>query len=202
MRSQKGIGFIAAAVAAALLAVGSARSQDDHPLDPNWPKFHDLDLGRWGQKTGLSKSTLKELLRAAGRESGYDYDIQNLDARSLKKRGQVLLAIYEFGTGHCLTAYVIDTQTPYFEKIWEANGATESTFCTESVLGKATASVGLQGTIVIKLPVWNGGVPKSSENSELLVVEYTWTGKTYRLNDEKKFPHYKWSGTDWEVRRE
>ncbi len=202
MMFEKSIRIIAPAVVAALFVVGSARPQDDYPPDPNWPKFHDLDLGRWGQKSGLSKSTLKELLRAAGREDEFDYSFQNVDARGLKKRGQVLLSIYDFGTGHCMAVYVIDTRTPYYEKIWQADGATESNFCTESVLGAATASVGPQGTIIVKLPVWNGEVPKSSANSELLVVEFSWNGKTYGLHSEKKFPRYKWNGTDWGVLRD
>jgi len=200
MRFEKIIAITAPAVVAALFVVGSARPQDDHPFDPNWPKIHDSDLGRWGQKTGLSKSTLKELLRAAGREGSYDYDIQNLDPRSLKKRGQVLLSTYEFGTGHCMTVYAIDTRMAYYEKVWEAAGAGVSNFCTESVLGAATASVGPQGTIVVKLPVWNGEVPKGPENSELLVVVYVWAGKTYQLGTQRKFSHYKWNGTDWEAR--
>ena len=198
MRVRTGVGIIILAFVG-LFVIGSARAQDDYSVDRNWPKFHDMDLRRWGEKTGLSQSTLQELLRAVGREDDTDYRFQNIDARSLKKRGQVLLSTYEFGTAHRMTVYVIDTRTPYYERIWQADGTTEFDFSTESVLGAATASVGPKGTIVVKLPVWNGRVPKSSENSVLRVAEYVWDGKTYALHSERKFLRYKWSGTDWEV---
>lgn len=193
------VGFVVLVVGASLLASRSASPQDDYPLDPDWPEFHANDLRRWARESSLSVDTLKELLRAAGREDDADYRFQNVDARSLKKRGQIFLSIYDFGTGHCMTVYAIDTRTPYYRKIWETDGATQSNFCTDSILGAPTASIGPEGRIVVKLPIWNGEVPLSRQNSELLVVDYVWTGKTYRLDAERKFPRYKWNGRDWEV---
>lgn len=180
-------------------AATRAGPQDDFPSDPNWPAFHATDLARSSHKSGLSTTVLKELLRAAGREGDYDYKIGDVDAKSLKKRGQVLVVTYDFGTGHCMTVYAIDTRTPYYRKVWEAGGTESGDFCTDSILGAPTASVGSEGTILVKLPVSNGVVPLSRENSVLLVVDYVWTGETYQLHSERKFPRYKWNGDDYQV---
>lgn len=189
----------ALALVVAMCASGSAGQQGEYALDPHWPTYHAKDLREWARKSGLSVARLKELLRAAGREDDYDYYIGKVDSLSLKKRGQVFLSTYDFGTGAALTAYVIDTRTPYYEKVWQAAGTADTDFVTDSMLGRATASVGRAGTIVVMMPDWNGKVPMSHENSDLLVFQYVWTGTTYRLQSATKFPHYKWNGTDWEV---
>jgi hypothetical protein len=183
----------------AMCAANWGRAQGEHPLDPNWPTYHARDLGESARKFGLSTAVLRELLRAVGREGDYDYYIGKVDAVSLKKRGQVFLSIYDFGTAAALTVYVIDTRTPYYRKIWEAAGTAHTAFMTASILGRATASVDPQGEIVVRLPIWNGEGLLSKENSDLTVVQYKWTGKTYRLDSEKRFHRYKWNGKDWEV---
>jgi hypothetical protein len=176
-----------------------ARAQEDHPFDPNWPTFHAQDLRNSARRYGLSTAILKELLRAAGREGDYDYYIGRVDALGLKNRGQVFLSIYGFGTAERLTVYAIDTRTPHYRKIWEAGGAAHTDFQTASLLGRATASVSPEGNIVVKLPDWNGEGLLGKENSDLIVVEYKWTGKTYRLDSEERFHRYRWNGKDWEV---
>jgi hypothetical protein len=187
------------AVLVTVFAASRAGPQDDYPSDPNWPAFHDADLARSSRRSGLSTTVLKELLRAAGREGDYDYKIGDVDRKSLKKRGQVLVATYDFGTGHCMTVYAIDTRTPYYRKVWEASGTESGDFCTDSILGAPKASVGSEGTILIKLPISNGVVPLSRGNSLLLVVDYVWTGETYQLHAERKFPRYTWNGNDYQV---
>jgi len=183
----------------AMCGANWGRPQEEHPLDPNWPAYHARDLRDSARKFGLSTAILKELLRAAGREGDYDYYVGKVDALSLKKRGQVFLSIYNFGTAGLLTAYVIDTRTPYYTRVWEAGGTAHRDFGTASILGRATASVSPQGSIVVKLPDWNREGLLSKENSDLIVVEYKWTGKTYRLDSEKRFHRYRWDGKDWEV---
>jgi hypothetical protein len=128
------------------------------------------------------------LLQAAGREDDSAYDIENVDAQGLKNRGQVLLSIYEFGTGHCMTVYAIDTRTPSYRKIWEASGAKLSNFCTASILGAATASVGPEGTIVVKLPVPKEGLPLSKLNSELLLQTTCGLGRRTACAPRKNSP--------------
>jgi hypothetical protein len=189
---------LALAVIVTAVAASLARLQEDYPMDPDWPALHAKDLARWSRSSGLSIPVLKELLRAAGREDDADYRFQNVDARSLKRRGQVLLSICEFGTGNCMTVYVIDKRTPYYRKIWEAPGGY---FCTESVLGAPTASVGPRGEILVKFPIgnWNGELPFNRKGTKLDVLEYVWTGKTYELHAEREFPRYEWNGKDWEV---
>jgi hypothetical protein len=193
------LGIVSLVVIVSMFAAKSSRPLEDDTGDSDWRTFHAKDLLHWAQKSGLSTDSLKELLRSAGREDDSSYAIENVDARSLKKQGQVLLSIYEFGTGHCMTVYAIDTRTPYYRKVWETDGASQRNFCTDSILGAATASGTAQGGIVVKLPIWNGEAPLSRQNSQLLVADYVWTGKTYQLHAEKRFSHYKWNGKDWEV---
>ena len=183
----------------ALCAAKWARPQEQYPFDPNWPTYHARDLQESARKYGLSPAILKELLRAAGREDDYDYYIGKIDALGLKKRGQVFLSTYDFGTAARLTVYAIDTRTPYYRKIWETGGTAHTDFCTASFLGRATASVSPEGSIVVKLPDSNGKGVLSHENSDLIVVEYKWTGETYRLYSENRFHRYRWNGKDWEV---
>jgi len=128
-------------VVVAVCAASPAMPQGGYPFDPNWPAFHARDLQRAAQTFDVSTARLKELVRAAGREDDADYYIGKVDALSLKKRGQVLLSIYDFGTAEALTVYAIDTRAPYYRKIWEAAGTAHTNFITPSILGRATASV-------------------------------------------------------------
>src|ERR1700730_5287393 len=78
-----------------------------------WASFHARDISNASKKFGLSIPTVETLIRAVDREDGEEdeYSIQRIDALSLKQRGQILLALTDFGTANSLEVNVIDVQT-------------------------------------------------------------------------------------------
>lgn len=175
-------------------------------VDPDvWEAFHKKDIRAWAHKSGLSVATVESLLRATAGDGGADnvYSIQNIDTKSLRKRGHILIALTGPATGHALSVYVVRARLPY-ALIWNAFGLDENgscpaeTFATESILGEATASVSPRGRILVKMPIWNGQPDVGGEHkSVLLVASYSWTGKSYVLVEERQFTHYRWDGRDY-----
>jgi hypothetical protein len=66
-------------------------------------------------------------------------------------------------------------------------------------LGAATASVGREGKIVVRVPVSNGRIPLSRQNSVLMSTDYVWNGKTYLFEETTKASHYRWDGTNYQI---
>jgi hypothetical protein len=184
------------------------------PVDPQfWNAYHRSDIRTWAVKSGFSVATVRELLEAIGRDEGVGedaegdvYSIQNIDARSLARRRQILVALTGPATGHTLFVFVIQSRRPY-AVIWDASDLEGTDTCptvpfaTSSILGEAEAAVANDGDIVIRMPVeqeFGGTDPYSREQkSQLIVATYAWSGKTYRLKSERTYPSYHWNGRNF-----
>jgi hypothetical protein len=175
-------------------------------VDPKeWRAFHEKDVRTWSLKSGLSISVIERLLAAVGHEDSVDddsYSIGNIDAKSLAKRGQILIALNGPPTSHALSVYVVRAKPPY-AYVWKLFGLDENgscpaqTFAIASLLGEGTASVTRRGEILVRLPMWKNQDSRASDaKKELLVASFTWTGTTYRLNEERIFSTYHWNGSD------
>jgi hypothetical protein len=65
-------------------------------------------------------------------EDGYDwYIIENVDAKALRAREHVLLSTWDFGSGNCMTLFVLKAEGARFQVIWRS----QENLGTESVLG-------------------------------------------------------------------
>jgi hypothetical protein len=154
-------------------------------------------------KSGLPVRAIDGILEAVGwgdrlddSQSADPFTIQNLDARSLAKRGQIFVALTGPATGHALSIYAVRSRPPY-EVIWGASELLESgscpavTFATESLLGEATASISKRKHIIVRIPSRNDVANADGESTPyLLVATYDWDGKTYQLLSERKFEPY------------
>jgi len=187
------------------------RASAQGPVDPAvYEAFHRRDIRLWATKSGLSVAAVESLLRAVGRDGTGDddgdvYSIQDIDVKSLSKRGQIFIALTGPATGHALAVYVVRSARLH-EKVWEALELDENrscppeTFATESILGEATGSVSASGQILVKIPIWNGEPDQGGHHgSVLLVATYQWNGKTYELRTERTFSRYRWGGDDYAV---
>ena len=168
-----------------------------------WEAIHSEDIRTWATKSGLSVKAIERIVKSIGRGGGLDdedsdapYSIQDIDVKSLEKRGQIFVALTGPATGHALAVYVVRARSPY-SKIWEVSELFENgscpgvTFATESLLGEATASVSSRGQIVVRIPTRNTEPNKDGEyTAYLLAATYAWNGKTYVLQSERKFAHY------------
>lgn len=166
----------------------------------DWPKFHRKDIRTWSVKSGLPARTIQAILNSIDEDQ---YLIQRIDMRSLSSRGQILVALTDFGTAHWLSVNVVQARPPYRD-LWHTRSIAQYRTCsevdlgTESVLGEATASATKDGRVLINIPERrnendNGVNPKT----QLLVATYIWAGKTYHLKDEEVFSSYGWNGNDY-----
>src|SRR5208283_3740415 len=165
-------------------------------------RIHANDLRQWEQKSGLPVLMIEKLLAAAAYSESDEnqYLIENIDLKTLKRRGQTLLVTSNAGTAHCLSVSVIDTATNNYREVWQTTdipGVEE--LCTESLLGQATAHATMGGDIVVQMPVRlneepvGHGMPKG----QLLVGRFAWNGRTYALKFHGKIVQYYWNGADW-----
>ena len=170
------------------------------PAQEDWIAFHKRDVEKASVRSGLSKRTIAKLLDAAGQEANpqeIQYVIQTVDAVSLKRRHQVLLALTDFGTSHALSVHVISAAASKYVELWGTreipswNECDSMNLSTESMLGIATASAKPNGQITIKIPV-------REPERLLLVATFVWLGKTYRVASVREFSKFEWKGQDWE----
>jgi hypothetical protein len=193
------IGILVLPVAVLLFATTPTLAQS-LPSVSDWNAFHKRDIEKASARFGLPKRTIEKLLDAAGQDTNLQeiqYGIQTVDAASLKRSRQVLLALADFGTSHALSVHVISTATPKFLEIWRTREIPAWSDCdsidlsTESALGIATASAKPKGQIIIKIPV-------REPERLLLVATFVWLGETYSIASVREFSTFKWKAPDWE----
>ncbi len=149
----------------------------------DWPEYHKKDLARWATKSGRSFSWVKALTEAATEESSTEADPQNLytiesiDAKTLKKRKQILFSTWDAGTGHCLTLYVLKSAGSSFEKIWQSN----DNLCTRSILGAAKTQAMPDGRIIVRYREYSVDSDPAKNALPILrvVITYKWDGIAY-----------------------
>jgi hypothetical protein len=193
-----------------LLTIGFPRGVSAQLGDfDTWEPTHREDVRTWAAKSGLGVGVVHRILTAIGRNQGRDadgeedmYSIQSIDARSLTKRGQILVPLTGPATGHALAVYVVCARPPY-ATVWEGTDIFESGSCpsvssaTESLLGEAIASVTAKGWIRVKMPTRRDeSTRKTEDETVLLVADYYWTGKTYVLPKVLEFTPYRRNGRD------
>lgn len=85
-----------------------------------WPyRAMNLDqlAAQWSRRTGLNRSDVLSMIRAAGmRDSTPDY-LDAIDHRTLRKRGDVLVVTAD-GNGHCLTLHVLRKKADGYRVVW------------------------------------------------------------------------------------
>jgi hypothetical protein len=141
---------------------------------------------KWAARTHTSTDTIHLMLAAAGLNSRDDFEIENLDLNGLRSRKQVLLSTWDYGTGHCLTVYVLRSiDRNGYDEIFETDGAGDQNFCTESVLGGAHAYLS-DGRIIVQMPTGTQGGHGSPFNGpkfiELSCSTFVWNGHSYVLD--------------------
>ena len=161
----------------------------------DWPELHKRDLSKWAAKTGLPFQFVSELTKTATRDDVKDveeeyfwYTIENVDTKTLSKRGHILLSTWAAGTGHCLTVYVLKHEGAHFEKVWQSN----NNLCTESVLGAAKTQVIPDGRIIVSFRDYD----REKEEAPILRVKliYKWDGATYVYAGRTVRPEQRVSG--------
>lgn len=173
--------------------------------DVDWIEIHKKDMAEWTRKSGIEIETLIHVVKRDISEDD-QYLIQMVDATSLRKRGQVVLALAGAGTAHPLTVYVLTKTGASYRELWSAEklpsqaGCAETYFATDSVLGEPIASVTPEKTIEIRMPIEKQSPAKSDAtrtHSQLLVVEYGWSGNTYSLKRVRVFARYLPEAKTW-----
>jgi hypothetical protein len=170
-----------------------------------WAKFHDEDMRKWSIRSDLPGKTIKTILSPIDGDDPDEnqYLIQRIDTRSLASRGQIFVALTDFGTSHWLSVWIVNARPPY-EDVWYTSSIQKSGACpevdlgTESILGEATASATKDGQLLTDVP------EKQDENNkgwnpktQLLVATYIWAHNKYQLKREEVFTSYGWNGNDY-----
>ena len=150
----------------------------------DWPELHKKDLSKWAAKTSLSFRFVSELTKTATHDDVKDveeeyfwYTIENVDTKTLSRRGHILLSTWAAGTGHCLTLYVLKHEGAHFEKVWQSN----DNLCTESILGAARTQAMPDGRIIVRFREYSEDYDRAKEQPRILQVKliYKWDGATY-----------------------
>src|SRR5712692_1207324 len=175
-----------------MLVLGvSGASTSQNTAEEDWTMVHRRDDESWAMKSGLSAATvrgLRELAKVPDDMPGVRID--NLDAKTLRFRGQVLLVLGS-GNGHCLSLYVFGRTGSTFREIWSAEGLPDGAgFCRENPRDPEAYAT-REGRIVVKIPTdtdWDAG----AINAATLHYVFGWNGKTYSLIGRRKLknPHY------------
>jgi len=152
----------------------------------DWPANHKKDLSKWVANTGLSFKFLDTLTKVATKagdieEEGYPmYIIENVDAKTLRKQKHILLSTWDYGTGHCMTLYVIKTNGSRFQKVWQS----QENLCTTSMLGAAKSQALADGRIIVRFRDYDNSSrfnPEKDDAPRIVNVEvtYKWDGASY-----------------------
>jgi hypothetical protein len=150
----------------------------------DWPITHKNDLSKWAAKTGLSFKSLDRLTRVATEEDAKEgdswYNIENVDATTLRQQKHILLSTWDAGTGHCMTLYVLKRNGSGFQKVWQSY----DNLCTESVLGAAISEAMPDGRVIVRFR------EHSHDFDRVLKIEitYKWDGASYINAGRKEQP--------------
>lgn len=150
-----------------------------------WSNIHRAEEEQWATKTHTSRNSIRQMVSAAGLQETDDFNIENLDLIGLRERGQVLLATWDAGTGHCLTVYVLRANGKSgYKKLFEADqDSNDQNFCSQSVLGAAHAYTSM-GAVVVEMPIDSGGGSGNPFTApatvDLLCSTFTWNGEIYK----------------------
>jgi hypothetical protein len=161
---------------------------------PDWPEFHRKDVTQWADRTGLSISFVDQLAREATRgeveneadEYWNQYEIENIDAKTLNAGKHILLATWDPGTGHYLQIYVLKRRGAGFEVIWRSS----ENFATASILGAARTQTMPDGRIIVRFRDYSKDYdPEKSEAPIIKVrVTFKWNGTTYINTGRREQP--------------
>ena len=155
-----------------------------------WPGIHKRDLSKWTAKTGLSIQLLDELTKTASNDDGTDggvdlYIVENIDTKTLPK--QILLSTWEYGTGHCMTLYLLQRIGSQFKKVWQS----EENLCTESVLGAAKSQAMPDGRIIVRFREYSARFDPAKEKGPVVLrvkITYKREGSTYSIAGRTERP--------------
>ena len=134
----------------------------------------------WARKSGLRTTDVRKLRLLANTPDDSDTLVDNLDAKSLRSRNQILL-VTTSGNGHCLDLYVFERGIKTFRLIWSATGMPGGAgYCRES--SNDPEAYVRSGRIVVKIPVFDyrRAVPKATH-----FYTYNWNGKSYRYRGSR-----------------
>jgi hypothetical protein len=187
----------------AILAAGSVFAQRQ-PAAAGATHDRESDAARashrqgwvtWAGKTGLSADRIATMWRRAmgeDAEERFGEGIETIDARSLRKRNQILF-VTSAGNGHCLHLYIFRNSPKNSQPLWEEDRLPNGGgICHEQLMPYPTAYASPKGEIIVQVPTAAAWVKRDAPlndypiSTALMIYAYRWNGTTYRLASSRK----------------